>query len=138
MQNESKYSWFSIAPPISFYSAACITQPYLLHINTNSGGVFLMSTAQKMKFSIENFFSKCDPIRSFLWIWSHLMKKSLINEKLHFCALKLMGRTYLPWKPWHDSTRNLKLQRHIQNPVKHIKWSILRKRFTAESRELFS
>ena len=34
-------------------------------------------TAQKMKFSIEDFFSKCDQTRSFLWIWSHLLKKSL-------------------------------------------------------------
>ena len=30
-----------------------------------------------MKFSIKDFFSKCDQIRSFLRIWSHLLKKSL-------------------------------------------------------------
>ena len=30
-------------------------------------------TAQKMKFSIEDFFSKCDQIRSKLRIWSHLL-----------------------------------------------------------------
>ena len=36
-------------------------------------------TAQKMKFSIEDFFSKCDQIRSFLRIWSHLQKKSLME-----------------------------------------------------------
>ena len=35
-----------------------------------------------MKFSIKDFFSKCDQIRSFLRIWSHLLKKSL-NRKLH-------------------------------------------------------
>ena len=28
-------------------------------------------TAQKMEFSIKDFFSKCDQIRSFLQIWSH-------------------------------------------------------------------
>ena len=33
-------------------------------------------TAQKMKFSIKDFFSKCNQIRSFLRIWSHLLKKS--------------------------------------------------------------
>ena len=27
--------------------------------------------AQKMMFSIKDFFSKCDQIRSFLRIWSH-------------------------------------------------------------------
>ena len=37
----------------------------------------LSFTAQKMEFSIKVFFSKCDQIRSFLQIWSHLLKKSL-------------------------------------------------------------
>ena len=32
-------------------------------------------TVQKMKFSIKDFFSKCDQIRSFLRIWWHLLKK---------------------------------------------------------------
>ena len=35
-----------------------------------------------MKFSIMDFFSKCDRIRSFLRIWSHLLKKSL-TENFH-------------------------------------------------------
>ena len=43
-------------------------------------------TAQKMKFSIKDFFSKCDQIRSFLGIWSHLLKKSLM-ENFIFCAV---------------------------------------------------
>ena len=30
---------------------------------------------QKIYFSIKDFFIKCDQIRSFLWIWSHLLKK---------------------------------------------------------------
>ena len=38
-----------------------------------------------MKFSIKDFFSKCDQIRSFLRIWSHLLKKSLMGN-LIFCA----------------------------------------------------
>ena len=28
-----------------------------------------LNTAQKMKFSIKDFFSKCDQIHSFPWIW---------------------------------------------------------------------
>ena len=40
-----------------------------------------------MKFSIKGFFSKCDQIRSFLRIWSHLLKKSLI-ENFILCAVK--------------------------------------------------
>ena len=37
-------------------------------------------TAQKMKFSIKDFFTKCDHIHSFLWIWSHLVKKSSMKN----------------------------------------------------------
>ena len=39
-----------------------------------------------MKFSIKDFFSNCDQIRSFLRIWSHLLKKSLM-ENFIFCAM---------------------------------------------------
>ena len=46
-------------------------------------------TAQKMKFSIKNFFSKYDQILSFLRIWSHLPKKSLI-ENFIFCAMHFL------------------------------------------------
>ena len=33
-----------------------------------------------MKFSIKNFFSKFDQILKKLWIWSHLLKKSLMEN----------------------------------------------------------
>ena len=39
-----------------------------------------------MEFCIKDFFSKCDQIRSFLQIWSHLVKKSLM-ENFIFCAV---------------------------------------------------
>ena len=39
-----------------------------------------------MKFSISNFFSKCDQIRSFLRAWSYLLKKSVM-ENFIFCAV---------------------------------------------------
>ena len=48
-------------------------------------------TAQKMKFSIKDFFSKCDQIRRKLRISSHLLKKSLM-ENLIFCAVLLTCR----------------------------------------------
>ena len=48
-------------------------------------------TAQKMKFFIKDFFSKSDQIRSFLWIWSHLLKKSLM-ENFIFCAVLVCFR----------------------------------------------
>ena len=40
-----------------------------------------------MKFSIKDFFSECDQIRSFLQIWSNLLKKSLM-ENFIFCAVQ--------------------------------------------------
>ena len=43
-------------------------------------------TTQKMKFSIKDFFRKCDRIRRKLRIWSHLLKKSLM-ENFIFCAV---------------------------------------------------
>ena len=42
---------------------------------------------KKMKFSIKDFFSKCDQIRRKLQIWSHLLKKSLM-EIFIFCAVR--------------------------------------------------
>ena len=61
-----------------------------LHLSKIMWNIFSNSTgsitAQKMKFSITDFFSKCDQICSFLWIWSHLLKKSLM-ENFIFCAV---------------------------------------------------
>ena len=45
-----------------------------------------MDTAQKMKFCIKDFSSKCDQTRSFLRIWSHLLEKFLM-ENFIFCAV---------------------------------------------------
>ena len=45
-----------------------------------------------MKFFIKDFFSKCDQMRTFLQIWSHLPKKSL-TENLIFSAV--LDFTYL-------------------------------------------
>ena len=37
-------------------------------------------TAQKLKFSVKDFFSQCDQIRSFMRIRSHLLKKYLMEN----------------------------------------------------------
>ena len=36
--------------------------------------------AQKLKFSIKDFFSKCDQVRIKLRVWSDLLKKSLMQN----------------------------------------------------------
>ena len=45
-------------------------------------------TAQKIKFSITDFFSKCDQIQRKVWIWSHSQKKSVM-QNLIFCKVAL-------------------------------------------------
>ena len=57
-------------------------------------GYDIATIAQKMKFSIKDFFNKCDQIRSFLRIWSHLLKKSLM-ENFIFCAVDLVLRNVI-------------------------------------------
>ena len=47
--------------------------------------VTLLINTQKIKFSIKDLFSKCGQIRSVHRIWSHLLKKSLM-ENFIFCA----------------------------------------------------
>ena len=47
--------------------------------------LLIKKTAQKTKLSIKDFFSKCDQIRRKLRIWSHLLKKSLM-ENFIFCV----------------------------------------------------
>ena len=44
-------------------------------------------TAHKMKFSIKDFFSKCNQIHSFLRIWSHLLKRSLIENFIFWSVI---------------------------------------------------
>ena len=59
-----------------------------VHIFIEFPGLSLIihHTAQKMKFSIKDFFSKCDEIPRKMWIWPHLLKKSLM-ENLFFCTV---------------------------------------------------
>ena len=49
--------------------------------------ILMRDAAQKVKFSIKDFFSKCDQIRTKLRIWSHSLKKSLM-ENFIFCAVR--------------------------------------------------
>ena len=68
------------------------------------------NNAQKMKFSIEDFFSKCDQIRRNLPIWSHLLKKSLM-ENFIFCAVKKGDRRFeLKWEAVNSLAFSQKLK----------------------------
>ena len=52
----------------------------------NSCNIHCTHKKKKTKFFIQDFFSKCDQIHRKLRVWSHLLKKSLM-EKFIFCAV---------------------------------------------------
>ena len=52
--------------------------------------LLVMNTAQKKKFSVKDFSRKCDQIRSFLRIWSDLLKKSLMVNLIFLCSRSKM------------------------------------------------
>ena len=62
----------------------------MVNIKYGCDGSYLLKSAtiiaQKMKFSSSDFFSKCDKLRGFMGIWSHLLKKSE-TENFIFCAV---------------------------------------------------
>ena len=41
---------------------------------------YIILVHKKMKFFVKDFYSKCDQMRSFLRIWSRLLKKSLFVQ----------------------------------------------------------
>ena len=60
----------------------------------------LTDISQKMKFSIKDFFSNCDQIRTFLWIWSHLLRK--LMETSFLCSVRaLRPKCYIQLSKLH-------------------------------------
>ena len=68
------------APSVSAYTCLIVTPR---KIKQNYKKIY---TAQKINFSIKDFFSKCNHIRRKLLIRSHLLKKSLMKNFI-FCAV---------------------------------------------------
>ena len=86
-----------------------------------------------MKFYIKNFFSKCDQVHSFLRIWSHLQKKSLM-ENFIFCAVnKLMSTSMICQQ--NINAQVSKFHANYRFGSAKISWtSILRKWFIHSSK----
>ena len=72
------------------------------------------TTTQIMKFSVKDFFSRYEQIRSFLRIWSHLLKKSLM-EDFFFCA----GYSFYLWASVPSCYLNIlkKLRKRVYRTV---------------------
>ena len=117
-----KNTFFYRTPPVIASVVAC----YRCVNSAKSRRVEVSLAARNMKFSIKDFFSKCDQIRSILRIWSHLPKKSLM-ENFIFCAVT--DRHYsadyrnLLWK---------KINIQQQNPLGYNK-NLLRKSLSEKS-----
>ena len=72
-----------VAPAVEFiftYSAGRNLIDLLETTSSHLGN----NTAQGVKISIEYFFNKCDQIHSFQRIWSHLLKKTLMENFIFF------------------------------------------------------
>ena len=76
-----------------------------------------------MKFSIKDFFSKCDQIRSFLRIWSHLLKKSLMGNSIFCAVICRFVILILDKRMYRFDNKYNKL-----NLAEHLRWSIFAKR----------
>ena len=63
----------------------CLQRLYILPSGNFLIDPMAIVSASLMKFSIRDFFSKCEQIRRNLRIWSHLLKKSSM-ENFIFCA----------------------------------------------------
>ena len=83
-----KWKLCGIKHTIRLYATISYFLRSLPLFHSNIDLIILSDTAPKIKFSIKDFFGKCDQICSFLWIWPHLLKKSLM-ENLIFCAVWL-------------------------------------------------
>ena len=65
---------------------------YLFFFNFNYENTRTITT-QRIRFSVKDFFSKCDQIQNDLRIWSHLLKNFLM-EHFIFCALYVQNWDY--------------------------------------------
>ena len=54
-----------------------------------------------MKFSIKNFFSKCDQICGNLRIWLHFLKKSLMENFIFCSVIRTHRLSNIPQQPYN-------------------------------------
>ena len=72
-------------------------------------------TAQKMKFSIENFFSKCDQVRTADLV---IFVKEILNGKLHFLGKEayIFSKVCYP-HPWILMKMNSAMEVFMELPT---------------------
>ena len=75
----------------------CALQINLTNCTNLTLHITLICTAQKLKFSFKDFFSKCDQIRRKLRIWSHLLRKSLMENFIFHAVTFTVDSRYLEY-----------------------------------------
>ena len=78
-------------------------------------------TAQKMKFSNENLFIRCDQMHRKLRIWLHLLKRSLMVNFI-FCAVT--GFWILISVPLRKGKKTYPVESDIDIYEKYTTWSL--------------
>ena len=79
---EASYVTSCFIRGVRFYTTHIVDVSNNCHISPHNSYVWVIA-AQKMKFFVKDFFSKCDQIRGLLRIWSHFTE-DILNGKLHF------------------------------------------------------
>ena len=74
------------------FSKAFWTCKMTRHIQSH--GIVRTLTAQKMKFSIKDFSSKCDQIRRKLQFWSDLLEKCLMENFIFGAVMQAFSRIF--------------------------------------------
>ena len=100
---EFKFGWYGLSVPaksdryVFILMCFCVYKTHAINLQVmqwfySSSKNYISShyTAQKMKISIKDVFSKCDQIRRKLRIWLQLLKKSS-TENFIFCAVQANG-----------------------------------------------
>ena len=77
-----KISWLTFLDFFSYVKLVITLIKYIPQVGVTKEFFFILldCTAQKLKFSIKDLFSKYDQIWSFLGVWTHLLKKSLMES----------------------------------------------------------
>ena len=79
------------------------------------------TTAQKMKFSIKDFFSKCDQICRKPRIWSQLLQKPLM-ENFIFCEVYVSSHlmSIYPSQKWCIERQTINFVRHAIESISFV------------------
>ena len=102
------------------YNGNLVSSRWVENIHLSRNWDFKRYTLQKKKFSIKDFFSKCDQIPSFLWIF-HIYRRNPKWKSSFFVQCYSLVN--------NNTVKHLKFLFHILNPCQRV-FTPLRKKFS--------